>query len=259
MAEGASERVAEDGDFLCPQCGAESPIPAGERILACPFCDTPLFIDRSGVVGHFRLPRLLGREPATAALRRWMAGNRTVKDLDRKSRIVSVEAVTFPLWMFRTRQRGDEVVYVEPAAATPIPQLADLEVPAGKLEPFDRPEERAEAVTPTVPLETARGWLDQRGKHQVTETALVEVPLWRARYDYRGQEFTALIDASTGQVLASVFPEKAESPYILVGVAGLVLFGILGLAIQNPLAKLLAYALAAAPLLLLAWGVTRKV
>ncbi|MDX1503595.1 MAG: hypothetical protein R3325_14650 [Thermoanaerobaculia bacterium] len=258
-ATSSTERPAADVSFTCPRCGGESPVEAGERILVCPFCDTPLYVDRSGVVGHFRVPRLLDREQAAAALRRWMAGTRTVKDLDRKSSLDGLDRVTFPVWMFRTRARGEEMVFVEPAAPTPIPQLADLDLPAGRLEPFDRAEEGAEAVPATVPLETARGWLDQRGARKVTETALVEVPLWRARYTYRGEGFQALVDASTGQVLASVFPEKSESPYVLVGLLGLVLFGGLGLLISNPLLKLLAYGVVSLPLLLIAWWVTRKV
>ena len=245
--------------FDCPRCGAENPLAAGERFPICGYCDNTLFLDRSGVVGHYRLPRLLGREQAQKALNRWMAGNETVKDLDRKSSLQTLEPLTFPMWLFRCREGGAETVVVEPAAPTPISQLADLELPAGKLEPRTEPEPGAQAVAASIPLETARGWLSDRGLDRVTESALVEVPLWQARYRFDDREYQALVDGSTGAVLAAVFPEKAESPYVLVAVLGLILFGIEGLLISNLFVKLVAYAVTAVPLAAIAYWVTRKV
>ncbi len=245
--------------IACTQCGGESPLPSGERFVRCGFCGATLFVDRAGVVSHYRVPPLLGEEEARAALRRWMAGNETVKDLDEKSRIEGLAAVSFPMWLFRVQGKGGEEVRVEPAAPTPIPQLADLKVPAGRLEPVTGEAAAVERVTATVPLATAREWLDQRAPGPVVETALVQVPLWRSRYTYDGREYQALVDASTGTVLAAVFPEKAESPYFLVAVLGVLLFGIEGLLISDPLAKLLAYAITAVPLTLVAYFVTRKV
>jgi hypothetical protein len=169
----------------------------------------------------------------------------------------AVEAVSFPVWLFRLRGERGEEVRIEPAAPTPIPQLADLEVPAGKLEAYAR-EDGAEETAATVPLETARGWLGGRAGSAI-ETALVHLPLWRCRYGYGGQRYTALVDASTGAVLAAVFPAKAETPYYLTAALGLVLFLALGFAIGNPLVKVLAYAASGVPLALVAYWVTRTV
>ena len=204
-------------------------------------------------------PRLLDRSRAEAALKRWMAGNETVKDLDEKARLESLEAVEFPMWLFRTGGRDREAVTVEPAAPIPIPDVADLEVPAGRLEPYRGAEEGAESIAPTIPLATARSWLAERGAGEPSESSLVEVPLWRARYRFEGASYQALVEGSTGRVLASVYPEKAESPYVLVAFLGLVLFGVLGLAVSHPLVKLVAYGIAAVPLSLVAWWVTRRV
>jgi hypothetical protein len=243
----------------CPQCGGEVTLPAGERFPVCQFCDTALFVDRSGLVGRFRLPRLVDAAAARQALARWMSGNRTVKDLDRKSRVEGLEPLLFPMWLFRAPAGGAERVFVEPAAPTPIPQLADLELPAGKLEPFTKPAEGAETVVATVPLATARQWLSQRGVSVVGEVALVEVPLWRATYSFAGRSYQALIEASTGSVQASIFPEKAESPYLLVAIVGLVIFTLLGLAIRHPVVKLFTFAVASVPLILAAYWVARRV
>lgn len=243
----------------CPQCGGESPLPSGQELLRCGFCDATLFVDRSQVVSHYRLPALLDRDQAEAALRRWMAGNDTVKHLDRQSSIESLELVSFPMWMFRARAGRGEEVHVEPAAPTPIPQIADLDVPAGRLEPYREEEGSATALPVTIPLETARGWLDQRGVERVTETALVQVPFWHCRYLYEGRPFRALVEGSTGTVLAASFPEKAESPYVLIVGLGLLLFGLEGLLIGNLAIKFVVYLLTAVPLTLLATWVARKV
>ncbi|HEX6204039.1 MAG TPA: hypothetical protein VF100_13635, partial [Thermoanaerobaculia bacterium] len=120
----------------CPQCGGENVLPSGERLLPCAFCGASLYVDRSGLVSHYRLPRLLDRAAAEQAVRRWMAGNDTVKDLDDKATDLDLVPLRFPLWMFRCRQGGGETVLARPAAATPEPALADLAVPAGKLEPY---------------------------------------------------------------------------------------------------------------------------
>ena len=230
----------------------------------CAFCDAALYVDRGGLVSHYLLPRLLDGDAARAALRRWMAGNQTVKDLDRKATLGTVAALSFPMWLFRfTAAGGGETTLVEPAAPTPIPQLADLRVPAGKLHPY-LPEAGTETVAAAVPLETARGWLVERGLSAgggiaPSESALVHVPLWRAEYSYGGKSFAALVDGSTGAVLASVFPAKAETPYRVVAALGLVLFLLEGLALPNPFYKLVAYTVTALPLFGLAYLVTRKV
>jgi len=246
--------------LACPQCGGENELPSGERLLTCAFCGARLFVDRSGLVSHYRLPRLLDRDRAAAALRRWMAGNETVKDLDTKSAVQEVSPVSFPMWLFRVRLPSGEEVTVEPAAPTPVPQLADLDVPAGKLEPYAPEGGEVEEVAASVPLATARGWVPRlRGDVEASETALVHVPLWRCRYRFKERDYVALVEGSTGAVLASVFPAKSESPYYLVAIAGLLLFGIEGLLIFNLFYKAAAFALTAVPLALAAWLVSKKV
>ena len=207
--------------ILCPQCGGESDLPSGERFFSCPFCGTSLFADRSGVISYYRIAPLLDRDKAGRALRRWMAGNETVKDLDRKSKIERFDSISFPMWLFRGDSGGDEVSYVAPAAPVPIPHLIDFELPPGQLEPYEGASDGVEEAEVTIPVETARAWLDSRHTGATLETALVQVPLWRCRYRYKGSEYLALIDATSGAVLASVFPEKLESPYYLVVGLGL--------------------------------------
>lgn len=243
----------------CPQCGAETPLPESGRLLRCAFCDATLWIDRAQVVSHYLVDALLDRDQAVSALRRWMAGNDTVKDLDQHAAIDAPSLVWFPMWLFRTEDSGGEEVLVEPAAATPIPQLADLELPAGKLEPYGKPPEDGEVVQASVPLETAREWLAQREAGRERSAALVHVPFWRCAYRLDEAPYQAMVEASTGTVLAAVYPHKADSPYYVTAALGALLFLFEGLAISNPLWKLVAYAITAVPLTLAAWAVTRRV
>ena len=188
-----------------------------------------------------------------------MAGNETVKGLDREAQIEIFQPISFPVWLFRITDSEGERVLFEPAAPTPIPHVADLTVPAGGLEPFRPEDEGTEVVDVQVPLETARTWLEQRQAGPISETALVRVPFWKCRYRYRDRTYLAAVDASTGAVLAGVFPEKSESPYVLVAVLGLILFGIEGLLIGSLFVKLIAYLITAVPLTMLAYWVARKV
>jgi len=244
---------------VCSQCGGENELTTGQAFVACTYCGSTLFVDRSEVVSHYRLSPLLGEPEAKASLRRWMSGNDTVKDLDRKSQLESVEMASFPVWLFRVTGADGEHVFVEPAAPTLIPYLTELSVPAGRLEAYRAEDEEVEVIDVTVPLATAQGWLEQRDVGDVTETALVRMPFWRCRYQYEGQSYVAAVDASTGGVLAAVYPEKSESPYFLVAALGLVLFGVEGLLISNLVAKLVIYVLTAVPLTGLAYWVARKV
>lgn len=245
--------------MVCTQCGGENEVTSGQTFVTCTFCGSTLFVDRTDVVSHYRISPLLGEAEAKASLYRWMSGDDTVKDLDRKSQLESVELVSFPVWLFRVKDADGQHVYVEPAAPTLIPHLTELSVPAGRLEAYRVEDQTVEVVDVTVPLATARGWLEQRNVGQTVETALVQVPFWRCRYHYEGQSFSAAVDASTGSVLAAVYPEKAESPYFLVAALGLVLFGLEGLLITNLAAKLVVFCLTAVPLTGLAYWVTRKV
>ncbi|MEJ2084217.1 MAG: hypothetical protein P8Y44_00885 [Acidobacteriota bacterium] len=204
------------------------------------------------------MPSLLGREEAGAALRRWMASSYTVKNLDRKSELLELEPISFPMWLFRLDDRGDEISRVTPATALPIPQLMDLEFPPGRLEPYQGPSERVEQEI-TIPIDAARAWLDRDRVGTIREISLVQVPLWSCRYRYAGSDYLAVVDANSGQVLASIYPEKADSPYLFVLGLGFVLFLVEGLLIGNPFLKAVVFAMTALPMIALAYWVARKV
>ncbi len=215
----------------CTQCGGELHPSEGQQFLTCPYCSATVYLDRSRVVFHWYLKPTLDEAQARATIARWMAGDLTVKDLDRKANIEQVSFQYFPLWYFKVKQAtGEDVVLLEPAAATSVSELKSLRLPGGDLRAFD-PSLDAQAVAPTVPLQTAQSWLAARNvaPDSTMEAALVHVPLFLIKYSYLNRIYTALVEASTGVPLANIYPAKPEQPYQLVGLAAAFVFLCLAL------------------------------
>ncbi|NLG72174.1 MAG: hypothetical protein GX495_09065 [Chloroflexi bacterium] len=205
--------------LTCTQCGGELHPDEGQIFLTCPYCGAAVFIDKSRVVFHWYLAPTFDEEKARASLRRWMAGNQTVKDLDQKARIVSAAFEYFPVWYFKTQpENGPEITAIEPAAAISISELRQLKLLAGDLRKYDSSLD-SQAHTPTVPLQAALDWLSQGQlpAGEVKEQALVHIPLFTFKYEFQGRTYTALVEAGTGAVFANIYPAKAEAPYMLAG------------------------------------------
>ena len=231
----------------CTQCGGELHPDEGQTFLTCPYCSATVYVDKTRVVFHWYVAPTLKEQDAQAALFRWMSGSQTVKDLDKKARVAGQSFLYFPLWYFKHKSTKGEEVILQPAAATSITELSHLRLPAGDLKRYESALD-AQSQPPTVPLEAAQQWLRSRGGANlssgaagtVVETAMVHVPVYLFKYEFRGQTYTALVDAASGGVLANIFPAKAEAPYLAVaGVTALVylclaLVPIVGAVIDTP-------------------------
>lgn len=206
--------------MLCPQCGGELHADQGQIFLTCPFCSSTVYLDKSQVVFHWYLAPTLDEARARGVLARWMAGNQTVKDLDKKSQVVAVSFEYFPLWYFKhLDSNGKEHILLEPAAATSVSELRKLMLPAGDLRKYD-PSLDDQAHPPTVPLPTALQWLKDHhsvAANSLRERALVHIPIYTIKYHFQGNQYTAIAEAATGSVLASIYPAKVEAPYLLAG------------------------------------------
>jgi hypothetical protein len=215
MAEVAS--IIPAAVLNCPQCNGELHPGEGQVFLTCPFCASAVYLDKSKVVFHWSLGRTVTPEAAAANLRRWMAGNHTVKDLDHKAQVLTSTFQYFPLWYVRAIDSGKERVFVERGAATSVSELKSLDIPAGDLQKYD-PALDSLALYPTVPFPAMLNWLTQQGvtADEVVEAALVHVPVYTYKYQFAGNTYTALVEGATGKVFANIFPEKAESPYFMV-------------------------------------------
>ena len=205
--------------LLCPQCGGELHSEEAVVFLICPHCQSTIYIDKSKVVFHWYLSPTINSEQAHASLNRWMAGNETVKDLDRKAKVQGEVFEFFPIWYFKQRSTaGYEKIVLYPAAATSITEIKRLKLLAGDLKNFDD-SVSSQAAPPTVPLDTAKDWLLREGipPEEIVEQAIVHVPLFTFKYVYQEVPYTALVEAATGEVYANIYPAKAETPYRFIG------------------------------------------
>lgn len=216
---------SEISPLQCAQCGGELHPDEGMRFLQCPYCDSSVYVDKTRVVFHWYLADTLNVEKAQRRLAQWMSGNETEKDLDLKSEIVSSSFSYFPVWMIRTKSGDKEDSHLELAAATSITELKSLRLQAGDLRKFNTTL-TLEIIEPTVPLETALEWIeDKRGEEdQIEEIFLVHLPIYTFKYSYSGQTYTALVEGANGTVLANLFPAKDEVIYRSIGLVTAVIF-----------------------------------
>jgi len=212
------ENTAHSTLLNCTQCGGELHPDEGQTFLTCPYCSATVYVDKSRVVFHWYLAPTLDENRARGELARWMAGNQTVKDLDKKASLIGKSFQYFPIWYIKLIDQNREQISLEPGAATSVTELRRLHLPAGDLRKYDDALD-SQSQTPNVPLEAALSWLQQSrpAKFEVKETSLVHIPLYTFKYNYRNQTYTALVEAATGEVLANLYPAKAEAPYLLAG------------------------------------------
>lgn len=210
----------------CQQCGAVLPVEAGAQFVTCEFCQTTNFVDKSRVVLHYAVRSTMREDDALAALRRWMAGNETVKDLDEKAQIAKPTFEYFPMWMVRAVRGERERILLKPAAALSVSELEGVSVPAADLVPYEQRFD-AVAVSPTVPYDTMCQWLADDyslGPEALREVSLVHLPIYTCKYQFSDRRYTAIVDAATSKVFANLFPTKWEVPYLTLAGAALVAY-----------------------------------
>ena len=88
--------VLPENVVSCAQCGGELHPDEGQIFLTCPYCGSTVYLDKSQVVFHWYLAPTLDEAKAGGALASWMAGNQTVKDLDKKASVMEALSSTSP-------------------------------------------------------------------------------------------------------------------------------------------------------------------
>ena len=245
----------------CTQCGAAVDLAAGGQFVTCPYCTSALYVDRSKVVFHFVVKATLGLEDAQGKLRRWMAGNETVKDLDVHARIQQQELIYFPMWRFVAVRDSAEQEFSEPASSFSISEIKKIPLSGGDLQFFSsRDFEGMPLKEPDVLLDSAISWLQQDGiqKDQIKEINLIHIPFYLFKYQFRDTLYQAIVDATSGRVLSSVYPAKDEIPFIGIAIAAAIAYFVLGLLIANPFLKAAVFLGMAVPFGIFAYTVTQK-
>jgi DNA-directed RNA polymerase subunit RPC12/RpoP len=220
------EAVPAPVQILCRQCSAPLPVEQGTQYFDCEYCGTTNVVEKGQTVFHYAVRTTIRENEALAALRRWMAGNKTIKGLDRLAKIDTPKYEHLPFWFVRADRNGQEKIYLEPAAAISISELKHLTIPAADLEPYDLTMDDS-AVEATVPYKAMLKWLgdeQQIKESDITEVSLVHLPLYVFKYAYKDRRYTAVVDAATAQVFANIYPSKWETPYLAIGAAAFVAY-----------------------------------
>lgn len=213
-------------ELKCPKCGAPMQYDAGDRFARCKYCDSQVYIDRSGAGFFYIMPYFIDRDNAQGIFRRWTAGSAMAKDLEATAKIAGFRQQYFPVYLFKRDVNGQEKVMVEPAKATTLPGLHGMKVPAGDIKIFDQGYKvEVELVSPD--LDMAAYLPDLPGSPK--EQALLYFPLWLVEYEYKGRPYETVIDGSSGEVFAGEFPTRSGAPYILIAGLAFIVFLIEGL------------------------------
>lgn len=263
----------------CTQCGADVTVQQDETFIECPFCASALFLDKRKVVFHYLLNSNFKPNEAEGNLKRWMAGNHTVKDLDQKAQIVKNDFYYFPVWYFKTKDASGDKIFLQPAASTSVSEIKKLQIPAGALKFYEKNTYNEEQIVkPDVLYESAQAWLQGSGVdlNNVSEAALVHIPFYQFYYNFGGQSYTALVEASSGQVYSNIYPAKSEAPFKIIFGLSIVAFivtsiicYVLGFVLNSSsmeealltaeFFKIFAYGLVSMPLIATAYMIAKKV
>lgn len=263
----------------CPQCGGENTVPVDEKFFECQFCGSAVYVDKSKVVSHFVISCNFKKEEAEGNLRRWMAGNFQVKDLDKNAQITQANFYYFPMWYFKMKDGTGEKIYLQPATSTSISEIKKINIPAGNMKVFSKDEfNEKDFVTPDVMYNSAKSWLQETGVNteQLQESDLVHIPFYQFYYNYMGIQYSAIVEASSGMVYANLWPAKSEAPFkAIFGIAIITFFavsilsyvigylvsnrgGMEGIFIGEPI-KIALYLAASVPLITIAYFIAKKV
>jgi DNA-directed RNA polymerase subunit RPC12/RpoP len=224
--------AVELSKVICTQCGGENEIPPDEKFIECSFCGSALYIDKRNVVSHFVVTSNFTKESAEGNLRRWMAGNFQIKDLDKLAKITSDYFYYFPVWYFKINENSADKIYLQPGAATSISEIKKISIPAGNLKQYNPKDYDPKLfVKPDVLLESAKSWLRNENVNtdNISETSLIHIPIYQFYYEFKGKQYTAFIESSSGKVYANIWPLKSEMPYRAIFALSIVLFFMLSI------------------------------
>jgi DNA-directed RNA polymerase subunit RPC12/RpoP len=248
-------------EIKCPQCGGDVKVIEGETFLTCEYCSSAIYIDKSKVVFHYMLKPTIDEAGAAASLRRWMAGSSTAKGLENEARMTKTEFLYFPIWYFKIKQADKELIKIQPAAASPITGIKSLVIPAGDFRFYGPGDVANPAIKePSVLYSSAVEWLKNEGVDAtgVSQSSLVHIPLYVFNYNYGDSAYSAIIDGSSGKVMAAEYPSKQELPYLVVGAVAAIIFFLEGMSMDFP-QVLVAYLITAFFVVIAAVYVAEKV
>jgi len=107
----------------CPNCGGMIPIPEGQTIVHCPYCEMRSFVRGERGLRRYQVPLRATRQHADAALRKFFTSNWAIaRNLSKMARLTEAFVVYLPFWTVWARvaawafgeekvRRGDDTYY----------------------------------------------------------------------------------------------------------------------------------------------------
>jgi hypothetical protein len=83
----------------CPNCGGVVPIPEGQVIVQCPYCDLRSFVRGERGLRRYQVPLRAPREQAIQAMRKFLTSNWAIaRNVAKEARITETFVVHLPFW-----------------------------------------------------------------------------------------------------------------------------------------------------------------
>ncbi len=91
----------------CPNCGGMVPIPEGQVIVKCPFCNMRSFVKGDRGLRHYQVQQRVPREGAVKAMGQFLSRNMAIaRDVARKAQVTEVFLAYLPFWVVWERTAG---------------------------------------------------------------------------------------------------------------------------------------------------------
>ena len=91
----------------CPRCGGMVPIPEGQAIVRCPYCDLRSLVRGERGLRRYQVSQRVGREQAIQAMQGFLSGQRAIaRDAASKGILTEAFLVYLPFWASWARVLG---------------------------------------------------------------------------------------------------------------------------------------------------------
>jgi hypothetical protein len=83
----------------CPNCGGMVPIPEGQAIVICPFCEQRSFVSGERGLRRYQVAQRIDRQHAQTGLRQFLTGHRAIaRDVAKSAQLTEIFVAYLPFW-----------------------------------------------------------------------------------------------------------------------------------------------------------------
>jgi hypothetical protein len=101
-----SEKESTHG-LACPNCGGMVPVPEGQVIVHCPYCELRSLVRGERGIQRYQIPKKIERQQAEAKLKSFLTGHREIaSDAARSAKLDEAFLAYIPFWASWTRVLG---------------------------------------------------------------------------------------------------------------------------------------------------------